>query len=62
MTDPIFSIFAGSRRVFGTLTHKKVVLLVDTSGSMEPRLNELKKELAALLWDQIYKLDIWSVN
>ncbi|KAK7113358.1 von Willebrand factor A domain-containing protein 3A-like [Littorina saxatilis] len=52
-------LLSGSRRVFGTLTHKKVVLLVDTSGSMEPRLNELKKEMAALMWDQIYKLDIW---
>lgn len=52
-------LLSGSRRVFGTLTHKKVVLLVDTSGSMEPRLTELKKELAALLWDQIYKMDIW---
>nr|KAG5713595.1 hypothetical protein BaRGS_024643 [Batillaria attramentaria] len=52
-------LLSGSRRVFGTLTHKKVVLLVDTSGSMEPRLNELKKELAALMWDQIYKQDIW---
>ncbi|KAL8584268.1 hypothetical protein ACOMHN_034953 [Nucella lapillus] len=51
-------LLSGSRRVFGTLTHKRIVLLVDTSGSMEPRLNELKKELAALLWDQIYKLDI----
>ncbi|XP_076458970.1 von Willebrand factor A domain-containing protein 3A-like isoform X2 [Babylonia areolata] len=51
-------LLSGSRRVFGTLTHRRVALLVDTSGSMEPRLSELKKELAALLWDQIYKLDI----
>ena len=52
-------LLSGSRRVFSALTHKKVVLLVDTSGSMEPRLNELKKELAALMWDQVYKLDVW---
>lgn len=48
----------GSRRIFGTLTHKKVVVLVDTSGSMESRMNDLKKELAALIWDQIYKQEI----
>lgn len=48
--------FLGSRRVFGTILHKKVVILVDTSGSMEPYMNELKKELAALIWDQLYRL------
>lgn len=48
--------FLGSRRVFGTILHKKVVILVDTSGSMEQYMNELKKELAALIWDQLYRL------
>ncbi|PVD38341.1 hypothetical protein C0Q70_00953 [Pomacea canaliculata] len=51
-------LLSGSHRVFGTLTHKKLVLLVDTSGSMESRLNELKRELASLMWDQIYKMEI----
>ena len=46
----------GSRRIFGTVVHKKVAILVDTSGSMEPYMNELKKELAALIWDQLYRL------
>lgn len=48
--------FLGSRRVFGTILHKTVVILVDTSGSMEQYMNELKKELAALIWDQLYRL------
>lgn len=42
--------------MFGTILHKKVVILVDTSGSMEQYMNELKKELAALIWDQLYRL------
>lgn len=49
-------VLKGSRRVFGTILHKKVVILVDTSGSMEQYMNELKKELAALIWDQLYRL------
>lgn len=49
-------LLSGSRRVFGTILHKKVVILVDTSGSMEQYMNELKKELAALIWDQLYRL------
>jgi hypothetical protein len=49
-------VCTGSRRVFGTILHKKVVILVDTSGSMEQYMNELKKELAALIWDQLYRL------
>lgn len=49
-------LLSGSRRVFGTLVHKKCVILIDTSGSMDPYMNELKKEVAALIWDQLYRL------
>ncbi|GFR86394.1 von Willebrand factor A domain-containing protein 3A [Elysia marginata] len=48
-------LLSGSRRVFGTIVHKQVAILVDTSGSMEPRMDELKKEMAALVWDQLHK-------
>ncbi|XP_055877562.1 von Willebrand factor A domain-containing protein 3A-like [Biomphalaria glabrata] len=48
----------GSRKVFGTVVHKRVVLLIDTSGSMEPKMEELKKELASLVWDQFHKQQI----
>ena len=47
--------FAGSRRVFGSIIHKKCVFLIDTSGSMEPYMEELKKEMASLIWDQLYR-------
>ncbi|KAK3089710.1 hypothetical protein FSP39_005810 [Pinctada imbricata] len=49
-------LLSGSRRIFGTVIHKKVSILIDTSGSMEPYMMELKKELAALIWDQLYRL------
>ncbi|XP_035826258.1 von Willebrand factor A domain-containing protein 3A isoform X2 [Aplysia californica] len=51
-------LLSGSRRVFGTMVHKKVSILIDTSGSMEPRMEELKKELASLVWDQLHKQSI----
>jgi hypothetical protein len=31
------------------------VFLIDTSGSMEERMDELKKELVALVWEQLHK-------
>ncbi|KAJ8319389.1 hypothetical protein KUTeg_004480 [Tegillarca granosa] len=49
-------LLSGSRRVFGTVVHKKCAILVDTSGSMVPYMPELKQELAALIWDQLYRL------
>ena len=44
----------GSRRIFSTLVHTYVLILVDTSGSMEPHLDFLKKELATLIWEQCF--------
>jgi len=46
-------LLSGSRRVFGTIVEKNVVVLIDTSGSMVSSMDELKRELAALVWDQI---------
>lgn len=46
-------LLSGSRRVFGTITEKHVIVLIDTSGSMVSSMDELKRELAALVWDQI---------
>lgn len=46
-------LLSGSRRVFGTVVEKNVVVLIDTSGSMVSSMDELKREVAALVWDQI---------
>ncbi len=44
----------GSRLIFSTIVHKHIFILVDTSGSMEPYLDYLKKELATLVWEQLF--------
>jgi hypothetical protein len=44
----------GSRLTFSTITHGHILILVDTSGSMEPYLDFLKKELATLVWEQLF--------
>ncbi|XP_013421396.1 von Willebrand factor A domain-containing protein 3A [Lingula anatina] len=49
-------LLSGSRRVFGVICHKRVAILIDTSGSMDQHMEELRKELASLIWDQLYKL------
>ncbi|XP_045213175.2 von Willebrand factor A domain-containing protein 3A-like isoform X3 [Mercenaria mercenaria] len=48
-------LLSGSRRVFGTVVHRKCAILIDTSGSMVPYMEELKKELASLIWEQLYR-------
>ena len=52
----------GSRRVFGTVVEKKCAFLIDTSGSMETHMDELKKELASLVWDQLHRYKVRSVK
>ncbi|KAF6019954.1 VWA3A [Bugula neritina] len=47
-------LLSGSRRVFGTIVEQKVAILVDISGSMMSHMDELKHELASLIWDQLY--------
>ena len=49
---------SGSRRVFGTVVEAKVAVLVDISGSMEPHMDELKKEMASLIWDQLHRYNV----
>ncbi|BFZ03428.1 hypothetical protein BsWGS_06467 [Bradybaena similaris] len=51
-------LLSGSRRVFGTIVHRHVAILIDTSGSMETYMEELKRELASLVWEQLHKQNI----
>ncbi|KAK2189215.1 hypothetical protein NP493_113g03015 [Ridgeia piscesae] len=51
-------LLSGSRKTFGTVVEKKCVFLIDTSGSMDPFLQDFKKELASLVWDQLYKYSV----
>ncbi|XP_051878461.1 von Willebrand factor A domain-containing protein 3A [Pristis pectinata] len=46
-------LLSGSRRLFGTILEKRVCILLDTSGSTEPFLAVLKKELSSLIWEQL---------
>ncbi len=52
-------LLSGSRRLFGTITEQYCTILIDTSGSMDQYMVELKKELANLVWEQLYKNKIW---
>jgi hypothetical protein len=51
-------LLSGSRRLFGTFVHQKLAILIDTSGSMNDYMMEVKKELASLVWEQLYKYRI----
>jgi hypothetical protein len=51
-------LLAGSRRVFGTVVEKNCIFLIDTSGSMDECLDELKKELISLVWEQLQKHNV----
>ncbi|KAM6957253.1 von Willebrand factor A domain-containing protein 3A [Aplochiton taeniatus] len=53
-TNRLCWLLSGSQRVFGTVLEKEVCILVDVSGSMAPCLEELKKELVSLIWDQLH--------
>lgn len=44
---------AGSRRLFGTILEKRVCILLDTSGSVRPYLQQVKTELVLLIWEQL---------
>ncbi|XP_048967263.1 von Willebrand factor A domain-containing protein 3A isoform X2 [Canis lupus dingo] len=48
-------LLSGSRRLFGTILERKVCILVDTSGSMGPYLQQVKTELVLLIWEQLRK-------
>lgn len=46
---------AGSRRLFGVILERKVCILLDTSGSMGPYLQQVKTGLTLLIWEQLRK-------
>ncbi|XP_019397714.1 PREDICTED: von Willebrand factor A domain-containing protein 3A isoform X1 [Crocodylus porosus] len=50
-------LLSGSRRLFGTILETKVCILIDTSGSMDPYLQQVTKELTTLIWEQLRKND-----
>ncbi len=52
-------LLSGSRRLFGTFTSERCIILIDTSGSMDPFMAQLRAELATLVWEQLYKNKIW---
>ncbi|KFV56560.1 von Willebrand factor A domain-containing protein 3A, partial [Tyto alba] len=51
-------LLSGSRRLFGTILEANVCVLIDTSGSMDPYLPHITKELAALIWEQLRKNEV----
>jgi len=46
--------------VFGTVVEKSCIFLIDTSGSMDQHMDELKKELIHLVWEQLHKYSVRS--
>ncbi|XP_058536234.1 von Willebrand factor A domain-containing protein 3A isoform X1 [Ochotona princeps] len=48
-------LLSGSRRLFGAILESKVCILLDTSGSMGPHLQQVKTELILLIWEQLRK-------
>ncbi|PIK60484.1 putative von Willebrand factor A domain-containing protein 3A [Apostichopus japonicus] len=49
-------LLGASRRTFGTVIEKKVCVLIDTSGSMVSHMDDLKKDLVALIWEQFRRM------
>lgn len=47
-------LFLGSRKVFGSIVEKNIIVLVDVSGSMVTNIDELKKELNGVIWEQLH--------
>uniref|UniRef100_A0A8D0GIN4 von Willebrand factor A domain containing 3A n=1 Tax=Sphenodon punctatus TaxID=8508 RepID=A0A8D0GIN4_SPHPU len=48
-------LLSGSRRLFGIVLETKICILVDTSGSMDPYLHQVTRELTSLIWEQLRK-------
>ncbi|KFV02357.1 von Willebrand factor A domain-containing protein 3A, partial [Tauraco erythrolophus] len=51
-------LLSGSRRLFGTILEANVCVLIDTSGSMDPYLPYVTKELTSLIWEQLRKNEV----
>ncbi|XP_052568570.1 modulator of smoothened protein isoform X6 [Peromyscus californicus insignis] len=48
-------LLSGSRRLFGTILESNVCIVLDTSGSMGPHLQQMKTEMILLIWEQLRK-------
>ena len=48
--------------MFGTVVEQSCIFLIDTSGSMDPHMDELKKELVHLVWEQLHKHSVRLVT
>ncbi|XP_049644109.1 von Willebrand factor A domain-containing protein 3A [Suncus etruscus] len=48
-------LLSGSRQLFGAILESKVCILLDTSGSMGPYLQQVKAQLILLIWEQLRK-------
>ncbi|KAL6087754.1 hypothetical protein STEG23_008054, partial [Scotinomys teguina] len=48
-------LLSGSRRLFGTILESNVCIVLDTSGSMGPHLQQMKTEMVLLIWEQLRK-------
>ncbi|XP_071616839.1 von Willebrand factor A domain-containing protein 3A isoform X2 [Heliangelus exortis] len=51
-------LLSGSRRLFGTILEANICVLIDTSGSMDPYLPQVTRELASLIWEQLRKNEV----
>ncbi|KAJ7401385.1 hypothetical protein BTVI_96387 [Pitangus sulphuratus] len=51
-------LLSGSRRLFGTILEANVCVLIDTSGSMDPHLPHVTKELTSLIWEQLRRNEV----
>ncbi|KFQ99788.1 von Willebrand factor A domain-containing protein 3A, partial [Nipponia nippon] len=51
-------LLSGSRKSFGTILEANVCVLIDTSGSMDPYLQHITKELTSLIWEQLRKNEV----
>ncbi|XP_023691198.2 von Willebrand factor A domain-containing protein 3A isoform X1 [Paramormyrops kingsleyae] len=48
-------LLSGSRRMFGSILEHDVCILLDTSGSMASCLDDVRKELESLIWEQLHR-------
>ncbi|XP_054068920.1 von Willebrand factor A domain-containing protein 3A isoform X2 [Rissa tridactyla] len=51
-------LLSGSRRLFGTILEANICVVIDTSGSMDPYLPHIMKELTSLIWEQLRKNEV----
>ncbi|XP_044513386.1 von Willebrand factor A domain-containing protein 3A [Gracilinanus agilis] len=54
-------LLTGSRRLFGTILESKVCIMIDLSESMGSHLQQVKKELNLLIWEQLRKCDSFNL-